>query len=103
MPKLVNKNDIEDFSCDNGDIWLQFADGSEDYIDQSRFERWLVNDRPNYLELGHGRTASNYRDVCLDVEGFYRSANACKVLGEYLEVPNVILLNKYNHFQNSSL
>lgn len=99
---INSKLQIEDFAREDDQIWFITSDGSEDYINRKRFEKWLAEDT-NYLELNHGRTANNYREICLDVEGFYRSDNVCEVLSEYLEVPKVITQNKYNHFQNISL
>lgn len=103
MAKIILKNEIEDFSCDDGEIWLIFSNGEEDTINQKRFEKWLVENRSNYLQLHHGTTANNYRFIGLDIEGFYRTEKAIPALNEYLSTPQIFTQNKFSKFQNSSL
>lgn len=97
--ELQPKVQIESFQRDDDYIWLDFADGSSDTINVKRFEKWLVEDRPHYLQLNHGRTAASYRDVCLDVEAIYTSERIIEILTEYLEVPTVIRKNNFRTFQ----
>lgn len=71
MTKVNQKNQIEDFALEESEINIIYADGNEQKVDRVDFENWLIES--NYLRLNHGRTANNYRNIGLDVDGFYYS------------------------------
>lgn len=101
--KINPQVQIEEFEHDDDYIFLDFADNTSDTIEKRKFESWLVENHSDLLQLSHGRTANNYREVGLDVEAIYQSERIIELLTEYYDQPTVIKVNNFRSFQNFAI